>query len=164
MQFWSCHFRSHTKYSVLPGVGGGGTTAPPKLLIWWKSGKNLWKFGQNVWQPSQNRCMCFDFTEMAPKIRVHKRFFLSSCFFSSFGQVRGNLGKLREIWVCLGKFEQKWCLTCALTSKNVTNVKGNAEMQSSFFGGYFFWTFFRQVWGNLGKNPSHPQKFTCSYT
>jgi len=24
--------------------------------------------------------------------------------------------------------------------------------------------FFGQVWGNSGKNPSHPQKFTCSYT
>jgi len=24
--------------------------------------------------------------------------------------------------------------------------------------------FFVQVWGNSGKNPSHPQKFACSYT
>ena len=23
---------------------------------------------------------------------------------------------------------------------------------------------FRQVWRNSGKNPSHPQKFACSYT
>jgi len=23
---------------------------------------------------------------------------------------------------------------------------------------------FGQVWGNSGKNPSHPQKFACSYT
>jgi len=23
---------------------------------------------------------------------------------------------------------------------------------------------FAQVWENLGKNPSHPQKFACSYT
>jgi len=23
---------------------------------------------------------------------------------------------------------------------------------------------FGQVWGNLGKNPSHPHKFVCSYT
>jgi len=28
----------------------------------------------------------------------------------------------------------------------------------------FFGVFFGQVWGNLGKNPSHPQKFACSYT
>jgi len=27
----------------------------------------------------------------------------------------------------------------------------------------FFGVFFRQVWGNLGKNPSHPQKIACSY-
>jgi len=24
--------------------------------------------------------------------------------------------------------------------------------------------FFGQVWGNSGKNPSQPQKLTCSYT
>jgi len=24
--------------------------------------------------------------------------------------------------------------------------------------------FFGQVWGTSGKNPSHPQKFACSYT
>jgi len=28
----------------------------------------------------------------------------------------------------------------------------------------FFGTFFGQVWGNLGKNSSQPQKFACSYT
>jgi len=28
----------------------------------------------------------------------------------------------------------------------------------------FFGVFFGQVWGNLGKNYSHPQKFACSYT
>ena len=28
----------------------------------------------------------------------------------------------------------------------------------------FFGVFFGQVWGNLGKNPLHPQKFACSYT
>jgi len=42
------------------------------------------------------------------------------------------------------------------------------EMQSFFFlfGGHFLWSrlFFGQVCGNLGKNPSDPQKFACSYT
>jgi len=28
----------------------------------------------------------------------------------------------------------------------------------------FFGVFFGQVWQNSGKNPSHPQKFACSYT
>jgi len=57
------------------GDGTGGASAPPKRLIWCKSGQNhlksgqhLWKFGQNVWTHSQNRCMCFDFRKMAPKM------------------------------------------------------------------------------------------------
>jgi len=33
-----------------------------------------------------------------------------------------------------------------------------------FFGRSFSLEFFGQVWGNLGKNHSHPQKFACSYT
>jgi len=36
---------------------------------------------------------------------------------------------------------------------------------SSFFVEViFFGVVFRQVWGNLGKNLLHPQKFACSYT
>jgi len=35
---------------------------------------------------------------------------------------------------------------------------------SRFLEVIFFGVFFGQVWGNLGKNPSHPQKFACSYT
>jgi len=33
-----------------------------------------------------------------------------------------------------------------------------------FFGGHFLWSIFRAILGNLGKNPSHTQKFACSYT
>jgi len=33
-----------------------------------------------------------------------------------------------------------------------------------FFEVVFFGVFFGQVYGNLGKNPLHPQKFACSYT
>jgi len=35
---------------------------------------------------------------------------------------------------------------------------------SHFFRGHFHWCFFGHVWGNLGKNLSHPQKFAGSYT
>ena len=42
---------------------------------------------------SQNRCMCFDFTQMALNIKVLTLFFCFSCFhLALFGQVRGNLG------------------------------------------------------------------------
>jgi len=55
---------------------------------------------------------------------------------------------LRKIAVCvliLQKWHPKWKCTC-------------------FFGDHFLWNFFRQVWGNLGKNLSHPPKVACSYT
>ena len=32
------------------------------------------------------------------------------------------------------------------------------------FGGHFLWSFFGQVWGKLGKNRSHHQKFAYSHT
>jgi len=34
----------------------------------------------------------------------------------------------------------------------------------SFFWKLFFWSFFGQVWGNLGNHYSHLQKFACFYT
>jgi len=46
------------------------------------------------------------------------------------------------------------------TSKNGTQN----HMRSLFLEVTFFWSFFRQVWGNSGKNPSQPQKFACSYS
>jgi len=75
------------------GVGDRGATAPPKFLIWWKSGQNLWKFWQNLWNRSKNRCMCFDFTKMAPKSRCRHFFTFGSHVFILFFS-----GKLGEIW------------------------------------------------------------------
>jgi len=105
------------------------------------------KFGQNVWIPSQNRCMCFDFTNMAPKSNKVQTFFWRSCFYLVlYGQVSRNLGK-NGVW-------------SASIWKNTPNMKRNAVV---FLEVIFFGVFFGQVWGNLGKNPSHPQKFACSY-
>ena len=68
-------------------VGGGDATASPKGLIWRKSGQNLRKFGQNVWKRSENRCVYFDFTKMAPKwltdVYIFKVIFLFSWFRAS---------------------------------------------------------------------------------
>jgi len=69
-------------------------------------GENPGKICGNLGKMSPNRCMCFDFTKMAPKIKVQTVFWRSCFYLFFFGQVREN----------------------------------------------------------LGKNPSHPQKFTCSYT
>jgi len=52
-------------------------------------------------------------------------------------------------------------------------TKNGTQNQSAddFLRTGFYLAFFRQVkgnmgtfMGNLGKNPSHPQKFSCSYT
>ena len=54
-----------------------------------------------------------------------------------------NESEFGQAWV---KFGQKWCLKCLVPS----------EMQSFYFGGHFLRNFFGQVYGNLGKNSSHP--------
>jgi len=78
------------------------------------------------------------------------RFFWRSCFYLVlFGQIRGILGKFGGN---LGKYGA-WS---ALIWKNAPDMKRNAVV--------FFWRSFFRQWGNLGKNPSHPQKFACSYT
>jgi len=45
----------------------------------------------------------------------------------------------------------------------VENNGAHIEMKN-FFGGHALWIFFGKVWGNLGKNLSHPQNFACSST
>ena len=152
---WVKVLRSKFKASGV-GDGGAGSGSPtPKFLIWWKSGKNplksgqnLCKFGQNVWKPSQNHFICFDFTKMAPEIKVQTFLFLEVMFLRFFfRQVRGNLGKIlakmvsEVLW--FDKMRPKW-----------------NEMQS-FLRSF---SFFRVGFGKFGQNPSHPQKFACSYT
>ena len=72
------------------------------------------------------------------------------------------LGKLGEIWASLGEIWAKMVLEVCFDLKNAPNMKRNAIV--FFCGSYILWSSFVQVWGNLGKNPSYPQKFACSYT
>jgi len=103
-------FRSKFKGPGVGGGGAGGASAPPKILIWWKSGKNpaksgknLWKFRQHVWKPSRNRFRCFDFTKMAPEMKVQTFLFVG-------GQIFFSSSKLEEIWASLGKIWAKMVL------------------------------------------------------
>ena len=51
--------------------------------------------------------MCFEFTQMAPEIKVQTFLFLEVMFLQFFfGQVRGNLGKFVGKW-CLKFFDLK---------------------------------------------------------
>jgi len=62
-------------------------------------------------------------------------------------------------------FGQKLCFKCFDLKKYAQHEKKCSRFFIYLFlevisSGVFFW----QVCGNLGKNPSHPQKFACSYT
>ena len=73
------------------------------------------------------------------------------------------LGKLGEIWSSLAEIWAKMFACSRLIWQNAPNMKWNAVV---FFGGHFL-DFFQTSWGNLGKNPSHPekfQKFACCCT
>jgi len=65
------------------------------------------------------------------------------------------------------KSRKKWCPTWFDLKKMTPNV---CKITWRLFWRSFFWRskvaqkFFGQVWGNSGKNPSHPQKFACTYT
>jgi len=112
---------------------------------------NLWKFGQNVWKPSQNCCMCFDFSKMAPKIKVQTILWWSCFYLVLFGQARKNLGKF---WWDL----RKHGVWSALIWKNAPNMKWNAVVFLFFFSEFiFFGVYFGQFWGNLGKHTSQAE-------
>jgi len=74
----------------------------------------------------------------------------------------------------LWKSERKWRPTCfdlkimapELTWKAFfwSSHRAWIDMKSFFLVVTYFEVFFRQVWENSDKTPSHPQKFACSYT
>jgi len=101
--------------------------------------------------PSQYRCICFDFTKKCRPFFIGRHVFIG-CFW-------GIKGKFGQIWEHLGK-NGVWS---ALIWKNTPNNMERNVVVFVFFNFIFFGLFFGQVCGNLGKNPSHPQKFACSY-
>jgi len=65
------------------------------------------------------------------------------------GNVFGQISKLGEVWTSLDEIWAKML---------------DVPWFEIVFFEVIFLEFFRAIWGNLGKNPSHPQKFACSYT
>jgi len=61
-----------------------------------------------------------------------------------------------EIWA---KYVNTFAKSLDFYQNGTQNQNADVFMEIIFFG-----VFFGQVWGNLGKYPSHPQKFACSYT
>jgi len=53
---------------------------------------------------------------------------------------------------------------CRIAGKPFLEVIPNEGLLEKMFVQKVAQKFFRQVWGNSGKNPLHPQKFACSYT
>jgi len=121
-----------------------------------KSGQNqnLCNFGQNVWKPSRNRFVCFDFTKMAPELKVQTFLFLEVMFLQFFFvQVRGNLGKFG------GNLGKNGAWSALIQKKCAQNgMKCNHFLRS--FSLEFFSGKLREV---LAKSFA-PQKFACSYT
>ena len=94
------------------GVGdreAGVLQQPPKVLLWWKSGQILWKFWQNVLKPSQNCCMWFEFTNMAPKIKVKTIWRVITDFFGWTACFKQNLQLSRCYCWGLQKWACSWC-------------------------------------------------------
>ena len=131
-----------------------GVSPPPKFLIWWKSvkiplkfGQYLCKFGQNVWKPSQNRFLCFDFTKMAPEIKVQTFLFLDVIFPQFFfGQVRGNLGKFGGNLDKNGAWSALIWKKCALNGMKCSHYLRWFSLE--FFSGKF-----REIWAKYFAPP-----------
>ena len=115
--------------------------------------ENLWKFGQNLWKRSQNRCRWLSaliLQKWHPKSKC--RLF---CLFGGHDFIWFFSGKLGELWASLGEIWAKMVLEVLWFKKCAQHKKKWSR---------FFWSFFRGSLGKFWKNPSHPQKFACSYT
>ena len=129
--------KSQHRIVVGSDVGGGGSwgaSTLPKVLICWKSGENPWKSGQN------------------------------------FRKSRQNTWKSGRKWRSTFFDFKKWHPTFAEKHMKTFSLRGHIKR-----GLYesLLWEkiwkkkshkLFEKVWENSGKNPSHPQKFACSYT
>ena len=116
------------------GGGGGAGVQAHPQKIWFV--KNLGKILENLCK----------FCERLGKIHENRN------------KISKNLGKLSEN---TGKNGAQHCLI----PKMAPNVAFFEVIPDDLCGRkYSAQKLFRQVWGNLGKNLSHPQTFGCSYT
>ena len=132
--------------TVVGGGGAGGKTAPQTFWFGENPGKICRNFGKMCVNFRKIAVGSFDFTRMAPKMKVQTIFSGGHVFIYLFS---GNLG---EIWAKM-VLEVRW-----FEKVRPTKCK-RVFLEVTFFG-----NFFGQVWGNLGKNSSQPQKFACIYT
>ena len=109
-----------------------------------------------VWPKCVNTFTIWQYTLWFYK-KVQNIFHWRSCFdLVLFWQCKGNLGKFGNIWAKL-VLEVLWCEKIRPTWKEMW-------LFVFFFTFILFGLFFGQVCGNVGKYPSHPKKFACSYT
>jgi len=86
------------------------------------------------------------------------------------GKTSENLGKIPESLDKKSAQLQKMApAVCRKAQLRPFSWRSHQEQVFMFFVGENLWekgahTLFGQVWGNSIKNPSHPQKFPCSYT
>jgi len=122
------------------GVGGWGAGVQTHPQKFWFV-ENPAKIPENVGKKSEN---LGKIAENPNKIPKH------------LGKILENLGKMAPNVVWLQKMAPK---VCRKTNEDhfleVTPQKRSAKVARQLF-----W----QVWENLGKNPLHPQEFTCSCT
>ena len=120
------------------GVGDGVQPHHQNFLFGENPGKICGNFGkicENVRKIAV--CVCFDFTKMAPKIKVQTFFSFGGHVFILFFS-----GKLGEIWAS-STMVLELCF-------DLNKCTQHEKICSGFSGGHFLWSFFRASLGKFG--------------